>query len=158
MRSVSLAAWLVAGVSVVALAVEPAAKNELDPLQGTWVLLSTVTDGIPADFDHPGETSLVITGDRYQLSDEAAITTAPAGTVKLDGGHRPRHIDAISTDGPHQGQASLGIYEVVGNRFRVMLAPPGQPRPKSFSSELEAGCTLQVWERIERDAIPRPAI
>lgn len=133
-------------------------EADLDRLQGNWELISTLTDNVPTDFDHPGDTTLKIAGQGYKLSDEAAITTAPSGRLKLDATQRPRQIDAHSSSGPNEGKVSLGIYELSGDRLRIMLAPPGKPRPTSFSAEQEEGCTLQIWQRLNREPIPKPAV
>jgi hypothetical protein len=49
------------------------------------------------------------------------------------------------------GPTWLGICKLEDNVFTVCLAPPGQQRPKEFSTRSGAGQLLYVWEPWKRD-------
>jgi uncharacterized protein (TIGR03067 family) len=61
-------------------------------------------------------------------------------------------IDLMVTQGGARGQTMLGIYELVGDRFRVCYGLPGRDRPRDFSPQAGSGHMLQELKR----ATPSP--
>jgi uncharacterized protein (TIGR03067 family) len=125
------------------------AKNDLDKLQGHWVVIASTADGrktamgkirIERTIEGKNYTVTIHNGD-----DELVL----GGTIKLDPTKKPRTIDATRTDGSDQGKAMLGIYELEGDTQRVCFAPVGRERPTEFSSKAGTGHVLTIWKRAE---------
>ena len=70
-------------------------------------------------------------GDKLVLD---LFGTKTEGTFKLDPTKKPRTIDLTLDD-----KTSQGIYELNGDSLKIVLAEPGQPRPKDFNGT--ASCT-----------------
>jgi hypothetical protein len=51
------------------------------------------------------------------------------------------------TKGGLRGQTMLGIYEINGDRMRVILAAAGRERPRDFLPKAGSGHTLQELKR-----------
>jgi uncharacterized protein (TIGR03067 family) len=47
----------------------------------------------------------------------------------IDPSRTPRAIDATPSSGPNRGETWLGIYEVMGDLYKIAFAPPGKTHP-----------------------------
>ena len=119
------------------------AKKELKTFQGTWILVSAERDGKKVP-DEKG-TKLVITGNKYALTQESSAVIGHLGTFSLDSAKKPKATDVTVTVGTDKGKTFLGIYELSSDDYKVCFAPPGKERPKEFISV--GGNLLQVWKR-----------
>ena len=79
---------------------DDAAKKELKTFQGTWVLVSAVTDG-KTPSDEKG-IKLIITGIKYSLTQESSAVIGHRGTFSLDPAKKPKATDAASAARPIQ--------------------------------------------------------
>jgi len=122
---------------------DPASKKDLDGLQGSWKLVSSMRDGKALPKDKVKKTTIVIKDDTFVFPDSAEYATSKEGTIKLDATTKPKQMDATSTD----KEVMLGIYELDGDRYKVCFAPTGKPRPSEFASKPGSGNLLQVWKR-----------
>jgi uncharacterized protein (TIGR03067 family) len=94
---------VVPAVCIVALAETP--KSDLKKLQGTWLMVSSESQGKKSSDERVKSTRLVIKGDKYTLhrGDDSL-----EGTLKLDPKQKPKTIDSTTSD----GDTLLGIYEL----------------------------------------------
>ena len=121
-------------------------KGDLDKLQGHWVMVESTRDGkkIPSEV----KIERTIEGNNYTLtvkSDEGEQVLS--GTLKVDATKTPKTIEATRAEGPDQGKAMLGIYEIEGDKQKACFAPPGQSRPTEFASKAGTGHVLTIWQR-----------
>src|SRR5262249_37921661 len=108
-------------------------QADVKKIQGKWTIASGVIDGNPIP-NLKGE--VVYTGDKYhwKTGDQSG-----KGTFRLDSAKHPKHLDAVPSDGPIQGQTVEHIYELNGDSLKLCLAMPGTPRPTEFKSEGGSG-------------------
>lgn len=137
------AGWLAAGD---APRVDPA-KKDLDKLHGTWILVSAARDGKNLPEAEVKKTRIRFDGERFVFPDAAGIGTSQQGVITVDPSKTPKWMDAKAADNNAKGELSLGIYEIVGDDYKVCFAPPGQARPKAFESKSGSGHIFQVWKR-----------
>lgn len=126
----------------VVIAQDNATKKDLAKLQGTWALVSGERDGKNVPEEEAKNTVITIRGSDFVFPDVSQIGTSAKGTIKLDPTKNPKSIDSTSSK---DGTKSLGIYEFVGNGYRVCFAEPGKDRPQHFSAKSGSGNDLQVW-------------
>src|SRR4051812_13761246 len=113
-------------LAVVALAIgsaaaadEKAAKGELEGFTGTWEGVSVVRDGKPVTKAEAEAMRLVVTGEKYTLTDGGETIE---GTHKLDPTTKPKQIDAVRTKGPLKGETIRGVYQLGEDSFVVCFA------------------------------------
>ena len=120
-----------------------APKNEKGP-QGTWSLSAGEADGKALTKKQLKDGKLEIEGDDYTvtLADQETLK----GTQKLDPTKEPKTIEITDTSGPNKGKTCLGIYELEGDKFRVVFAAAGKPRPTKFATVADSGQWMHVWK------------
>ena len=121
---------------------EDAVKAELKKLEGTWQLVSAMTDGKAATEDFVAKVQVIIKDGKHsvKIDGETAVKEIP---VAVDPSTDPKS----TTDTLPDGQTILGIYKLEGDKLTSCVAKPGQPRPKAFASEPGSGQTLRVFRR-----------
>jgi uncharacterized protein (TIGR03067 family) len=124
---------------------DDAAKKELKTFQGTWVLVSAQRDG-KKESDEKA-IKLIITDNKYSLTQESSAVIGHRGTFLLDPAKKPKATDVTVTEGPDKGKTFLGIYELSSDDYKVCFAPASKERPTEFSSKPGSGNLLQVWKR-----------
>lgn len=119
-------------------------NEELEKLQGSWEVVTLEVEGqrVPAAFFSGAK--IVIDGDNFST---IAMGAAYAGTLTLDIASNPRRFDVLFNEGPHKGQASLGIYELSGSTWKICLGFAGKDRPKDFATTAGSGHALESLER-----------
>ncbi|MBI1321722.1 TIGR03067 domain-containing protein [bacterium] len=122
---------------------EDATKAELKKLEGTWQLVSAVTDGKAAAEDFVAKVQVIIKDGKHsvKIDGETAVKEIP---VAVDPSTDPKS----TTDTLPDGQTILGIYELEGDKLTSCVAKPGQARPKAFAAEAGSGLTLRVFRRV----------
>ncbi len=79
----------------------------------------------------------------------SGVGTHPAGSFTVNPRTRPKQVDSIAAGGPHAGQLTRGIYEILdANHKRACWGSPGGPRPTEFKSPPGSGRVLQYWKKI----------
>jgi uncharacterized protein (TIGR03067 family) len=122
------------------------AKEDLDKLQGTWRIESSVWNGVP-ERDVALRTSLIFQGNKLSWVDKDGIQYQE-DTIKLMPDQSPRAIDNWSKG---LGQAAPGIYSWEGDTFRWCSAgADNNVRPTSFDSSPGSKQSLMVLRRQEK--------
>ena len=137
--------FLTALVCVTVSAARGDDKEDRQQLQGTWKVVSMISDGKSAAADKIKTARLTFDGDRYSLKggDEDF-----RGTFKLDASKNPKQIDTtfVGEDNKEKGKAR-GIYELDGKRLRVSWAHDKGTRPTNFSARSGTEERVMILER-----------
>jgi uncharacterized protein (TIGR03067 family) len=116
---------------------------DFENLQGTWTVIDYETQNGKMDAQSlKNHSKLVIKGNAYGWGSPGS------GTFKIDPTKTPKTVDYHQGPGNNPNQIWLGIYEIHGDTFRDCIAPPGQPRPKDFSTPPGSGHIMQVHKRM----------
>jgi len=122
---------------------DDADKKDLDLMQGDWAVVEYVVDGVKLEDDNAQSIFRTVKGNQYTVY----LYEKPlsSGTIKLDAGRKPKHIDSLPDKMPDK--SILGIYEIERDRMKVCYAAPGKDRPTEFESKKGSGHTFVIWER-----------
>jgi uncharacterized protein (TIGR03067 family) len=116
-------------LSVAGLSAQATFRKEFTPLQGTWDVVEA-----PGMKDVPrGFAGLIFTGEKYEGFQMDRITER--GTVSLDSSHRPLAIALVVIEGTDAGKTQLGLIEIDGDKMRLLLNTPGDPKVPLASSK-----------------------
>lgn len=127
---------------------QPAAAKDYQEFSGTWQLTRAVVNGRSVPESQLRKTILITDGNTFRFPKASGLGTHPAGTFTVNPNTRPKQVDSIGPSGPHAGQVTRGIYEILGaNQYRSCWSPPGGPRPTEFASTLGSGRILQYWKK-----------
>jgi uncharacterized protein (TIGR03067 family) len=123
---------------------EDAARQGIEPLQGTWKFISVQAEGTDIGQDKIKDAGVVIDGDKFVL-----IPDKPrqSGTIRVTTDKKPKEIDFVFTEGPDKGKAALAIYEREGQTWKICIAPVGKERPTEFVSKAGTGHVLEVLKK-----------
>lgn len=126
-----------------------AAKRDYELLSGTWQLTRGVENGKPVPASVLRNTILITDHNTFRFPKASGVGTHPAGTFTVNPNTRPKQVDSIAAGGPHTGQLTRGIYEILdATHKRACWAPPSGPRPTQFDSPRGIGQILQYWKKI----------
>ena len=130
-------------LSTAAAQKEGADKKELKKFQGKWATASITVDGEAED--EVKERFLAIKGDKatFLYEDKERGT----GSMKLDPGKSPPHLDFTYEDGPAKGMTLKGIYKFEGDTLTFCYGGFGKDRPTEFASKAGSGVILIVQKR-----------
>ena len=118
------------------------ARSELDRLQGSWRIESSLWNGV-ADPEVVKSVTIVIQGHNFIWVDRDG--NRRMDTIRLMPEQNPRAIDYWSKG---ENQASLGIYSLEGDAFTWCSAGGNnKTRPTSFASERGSKQGLMVLRR-----------
>jgi uncharacterized protein (TIGR03067 family) len=135
---------------IVALAVLATAGNPAEDVsqaaarkfEGTWQLVSAVTDGKPTPADVVSKIRVVIKDGKHSVffKDQAVVKQIP---FKVDTKRTPWE----ATDTLPDGTQIKGIYTLDGDTLTSCVAEPGKDRPTEFASKPGTGHTLRTFKR-----------
>jgi uncharacterized protein (TIGR03067 family) len=119
------------------------AREELEQLQGTWRIESSVWNGVPES--DPGlSITLLVQGDKLIWLDRDG-SRAFEDTIKLMPDQHPKAIDTWSKG---RDQAAPGIYSLEGDTFKWCSAGGNNKvRPTSFASDRGSKQSLMIFQR-----------
>ena len=113
--------------------------------EGEWRMISGILDG------RPMEEHAVKWVKRVTRGNQTTVYAGPQVMMKVeftsDSSRSPKTIDYVNTAGTNRGETQYGIYELLGDRLSICLAPPGAARPAQFQSARGDGRTLTEWKR-----------
>ncbi len=117
-------------------------------LEGEWTMTSGIFNGAPLD------RAMVAYCKRVTRGYVTTVLAGPKVMMKarftLDASVAPRAIDYVNLEGTNVGKTQLGIYELAGDALQIVMATPGKPRPKDFSTSKGDGRTLTAFTRARR--------
>jgi uncharacterized protein (TIGR03067 family) len=119
-------------------------NDELERLQGRWKVVTLEVEGQVVPDGFFAEAKVVVKGDNFST---IGMGAAYAGKITVDVASSPRRFDVLFNEGPHKGQASLGIYELNGSAWKICLGFAGRERPKDFTTTAGSGHALEILER-----------
>jgi len=119
--------------------------TELERLRGTWKIIALEVEGRELSKEMFAGATITIDGDNFSTTSMGATF---AGKVSCDASDKPVTIDIAFTVGPHAGQKSLGIYELLGDEWKLCLGFAGFNRPQEFATAPGSGHAL---ERLSRE-------
>jgi uncharacterized protein (TIGR03067 family) len=126
-----------------------AAQRDYELLSGTWQLTGGVVNGKPVLASVARNTILITDHNTFRFPKASGVGTHPAGTFTVNPDTKPKQVDSIAEGGPHAGQLTRGIYEILdANHKRACWGQPGGPRPTEFTSPSGSGRILQYWKKI----------
>ena len=123
----------------------PSATALDDALAGEWEALELVRDGeaMPAEW--------LAAGRRVEGKGEMQVIFGGQvmvhAKVRYDDRESPAHVDYLYVAGDARGQVARGLCELAGKEFRVIMAPPGAPRPADWTCEAGSGRVFSRWGR-----------
>ena len=124
---------------------DDASAQDLKKMQGDWVVVSMVADGMKVPDDDAQVFFRTVKDDKYAVT--RYNKKAGQGTIKLDATKKPRTIDS-TPDGPaDKVKPILGIYEFDGDLLRICNSRPGKDRPTDFEAKEGSEHTCIVWQR-----------
>jgi uncharacterized protein (TIGR03067 family) len=128
---------------------QPAAARDYQELSGTWQLTRAVVNGQSVPESQLRKTILITDGNKFRFPKASGVGTHPAGTFTVNPNTSPKQVDSVGPGGPHAGQVTQGIYEILSaNQYRACWSPPGAPRPTGFESPPGSHRVLQYWKKI----------
>ena len=131
------------------MAQSAAARTDYELLSGTWQLTRAVVNGRSVPESQLRKTILITDGNTFRFPKASGVGTHPAGTFTVNPNTRPKQVDSVGPGGPHAGQVTRGIYEILdANHKRACWGSPGGPRPTEFKSPPGSGRILQYWKKI----------
>jgi uncharacterized protein (TIGR03067 family) len=117
-------------------------KQELDKLQGTWILESVETKGMQLPKDKIATNVLVIKGDKFtSMSGEKVLAER---TFKIDPTKSPKWIDQEFKNKEGKLVVRPGIYELNGDTLRLAF---DTQRPKELKTTPESNLNITVYKR-----------
>jgi uncharacterized protein (TIGR03067 family) len=115
-------------------------KEDLKKLQGTWEVVSYLSEGIGSTF----KMHRTISGNQWTTHTDGQPIRY---RFEIDPTKKPKTIDILPVDGPLQGKRLLCIYEVDGDTLKLCQAQADKPRPTKFTGDAGSGCILTVAKR-----------
>jgi uncharacterized protein (TIGR03067 family) len=128
-----------------ALIAQPAdAKSDQDKLQGEWKLISGEAGGMAIPPEAAAKIHVTFQGAEVFVRDKKD----PAA-FSLDPAQRPAAITLrpVPKAGAPQEADIQGIYQIEGEKLKLCLSQPGQPRPSEFKSPKGSEAVLLVLEK-----------
>ncbi len=119
-------------------------KGDIARLQGAWKIVSLEMEGRAMAAGMLAGARMAIQGDHFTSTGMGATYE---GTIEVDASKTPRTFNLKFSAGPEKGNASLGIYELDGDTWRICFTGRGTERPQKFASEPGTGVALEILKR-----------
>jgi uncharacterized protein (TIGR03067 family) len=121
-------------------------REDLDLVQGTWAVAELQMEGQTISGGMLANARVEITGSRFS---SLGMGTVYEGTVSLDDSANPHQLNMKFDAGPEKGNTNLGIYELIGDTWKICLSTRGEVRPTEFSAPAGSGFVFETLTRSE---------
>jgi uncharacterized protein (TIGR03067 family) len=138
-----------AGAVALSASCAPVPSVELNPLVGTWEVVSHKRAGVEM-IRQNDTTKKVISFSPDGTFNWIKGTREKGKIVRMDRSMRHNEIDYVFVDGSYDGETQEAIYKLEGNTFTDCFAAPGHARPTEFESTKENGWDLIVYKRVKQ--------
>ena len=126
---------------------DEAIKKDRKQIEGTWRVVALEVNGNKVS-DEDAKKITVVNGPDGTWSLHSEGKEISKGTNSFDPTKKPKTIDFTPTEGEGKGNLYLGIYELGENARKLCFVPPGQDRPREFSSMPGSDHILVTFERV----------
>ncbi len=122
-------------------------KQELDKLQGTWVIVDNTQEGKNTPESLREIKRYTIKGDHYAVSFKGAAKPLLEFRIKVDPTSKPKTIDMIGlkTD----TVLLAGLYQLDGDTLKICTSIGDGERPKAIKSEPGSKSGVIVYKRVK---------
>jgi uncharacterized protein (TIGR03067 family) len=90
-----------------------AAQKDYERLSGTWQLTRGVVNGKSVLASVARNTILITDHNTFRFPKASGVGTHPAGPFTVNPDTKPKQVDSMAEGGPHAGQLTRGIYEIL---------------------------------------------
>jgi uncharacterized protein (TIGR03067 family) len=125
---------------------DPAQEGEVAKFQGTWRLVSGLTDGKPLPDEKATQITVTITGNKHTVRMGDAVIARDV-SFEVDPRATPKAVTDTIQDGPQKGTVIRGIYKFEGDTLVSCVPAAGKDRPTKFDGGPGTGCSLRVFKR-----------
>lgn len=148
--AISLVVYLALSVSVgLALAGDDLIEKEWKIYQGTWKVVTFVSDGKEAAENDTKKLTFINNADgTWSVQSEGKEISS--GKSDIDPTKKPKTIDFMPTLGVGSGNEYVGIYELGKNTRKICFCEKAKGRPTEFSSPAGSARVLITFERAKK--------
>jgi uncharacterized protein (TIGR03067 family) len=118
------------------------ADDEVEKLQGTWILDSVETKGEALPKDKIARNTVVITGERFVVMNDGKVQREV--TFKIDASKNPKWIDQVFPGQDGQLVTRPGLYELNGDTLRLIF---DRTRPTELKTTADSNLNITVYKR-----------
>jgi uncharacterized protein (TIGR03067 family) len=126
-----------------------AAQRDYDRLSGTWQLTRGVVSGKPVLASVARNTILITDHNTFRFPKAGGVGTHPQGTFTVNPDTKPKQVDSIAEGGPHAGQLTRGIYEILDATDKRLLGTARWPAPNGvqvcFGKRMDCSILEENW-------------
>lgn len=120
----------------------PANDKEAKSLNGTWQVVSQLTNGKDDAIPKEGGDTVTLNDGKYTIKE--GDKDVCKGTFILDSTKTPMSIDKTMTEGDEKGKTTLGIFQLTGDEVKVSWSRVGETdRPTGFEAKSYRVTTLK---------------
>jgi len=127
---------------------DDATKKDMEKLQGEWMMDSHEFNGEKQKEQIVKDYKRTVKDDHFTVV--FGDKTIVEGTFLLDASKKPKTLDITLNSGDQKGEKMLGIYELVGDTYKVCIGAPGIDRPTEFVSKPDSSHALTIWKRVKK--------
>ncbi|MBI1831610.1 MAG: TIGR03067 domain-containing protein [Planctomycetes bacterium] len=122
------------------------AKNDLDRMQGTWIMHALEINGKEVGPQQLQNTVLTIKGDAYTT--KVKDKEIPGVRLKLDPSKNPKAVDIIKTTPGGGEEVIKGIYTVESDVLKICRGlSADQDRPNQFATWPNTNYFVVTWKK-----------
>jgi len=118
------------------------ADDDVEKLQGTWILDSVETKGEALPKNKITRNTIVIAGERFAVMNDGKAQREV--TFKIDASKNPKWIDQIFPGQDGQPVTRPGLYELNGDTLRLVF---DRSRPLELKSTADSNLNITVYKR-----------